>query len=176
AADELVRPRALPAFGRVVRELVADVLEAVEVVRAREVSAQPIVRSRALALGVGARALEVLRPEVAARSQARPQRPAEGGRRLAVERPADPGRDRGGGTGARSRDGRELAAVRRGGTEAARSLPPHAHRAAVRVEGPVVAAGTGVDVVLDDVMDVQYELPSAAAEVRGLVRCRRRNR
>src|SRR5207237_6167555 len=61
AADEPVRPRPLAALGRVVREHVADVPERFEVVRAREVGAQPVVRARALALLLRARALEVLR-------------------------------------------------------------------------------------------------------------------
>src|SRR5438128_10890308 len=69
AARELVRPRPLAGIRGVIRELVAHVLEASEVVRAREVRAQPIVRPGALALRVGTRALEVLESEIAARRQ-----------------------------------------------------------------------------------------------------------
>src|SRR5207247_1186944 len=154
-ADELVRPRPLAAFGGVIRERVTDVLEALEVVGAREVRAEPVVRARALTLRVGARALEVLRPKGSPCGQSRPQRPSKRRGRLAVQRPADAGGDRGRAARTQARDRRELAVVGRGGAKTTRYLPPDADGSRVGVEGPVVSARAGIDVVLDDVSDVQ---------------------
>src|SRR5205807_7953290 len=90
---ELVRPRSLAALSGVVGELVTDVGEALEVVGAREVRAEPVVRSGALAFRVRAGALEILRAQVSARGRLLPA--AEGRAGFAVEGPADAGRDRG---------------------------------------------------------------------------------
>src|SRR5262249_24875817 len=60
--------------------------------------------------------------------------------------------------------------------EVAGGLPPDVHAASVRVERPVVSARAGVDVVLNRVVNVEHELPGAAAEVRCVVLRRSRNR
>src|SRR5919204_6557292 len=145
-ADELIRPGAAAALARVIRERVAHVGEALEVVGAREVGAQPVEGSGALALRVGARALEVLRAEVAGRRRGvGALRAAESRHRLAFERAADAGRNRRLTARTRAGDRREGSVIDRGGAVAAGRFLPDVDSAGVRVERPVVSANARVE-------------------------------
>src|SRR5919201_191840 len=120
AADENVPPRSMAALGLLVRERVACVREALEVVAAREVGREPVERAGALALPVGGGAREVLGAEVAAgRAVAGRERPLERRRGRPAKGAADAGRNRRRSGGARPGDRREGTPVGGGGAETA---------------------------------------------------------
>src|SRR6266508_4330225 len=165
AADQRVAPGALAVLGRVVAELVACIAERGD---AGEVIAEPVVGAAALPLLVVTRAREVLHAEEAAHGRAAGcERPAEGRHRRALERAADACGELGLAARAPAFDRREAAVIAARGAETARRLAPDANGARVRVEGPVVALDARVDVVLDSVCDVEYELAVATAGISG---------